>query len=225
MNDFAPEILPQGVDGMILRVSAVLDDASNRYAVALADCLRGVAGVLETAPSLGSVYVRFDPAVGRAAVTAAVRAVPVPAQATDAGRLWEIPCVYDGPQLAEAASLAGLTSAQAVAELSNQEVRVLAIGFAPGQPYLGILPEHWNLPRLSGLTPQVPAGALVVAVRQLVLFANASPTGWRMVGRTGFRCFDPAARDHIGLQAGDRIRFPVADAAAISQPNGGARLV
>ena len=32
------------------------------------------------------------------------------------------------------------------------------------------------------LNAEVPAGALVTAVRQLVLFANPSPTGWRQIG-------------------------------------------
>ena len=75
------------------------------------------------------------------------------------------------------------------------EVEVLALGFAPGQPYLGELPGHWALPRRQTLNPQVPQGALVTAVRQFVLFANPSPTGWRQVGRTGFACFRPGAAD------------------------------
>jgi 5-oxoprolinase (ATP-hydrolysing) subunit B len=50
-------------------------------------------------------------------------------------------------------------------------VRVLAVGFAPGQPYLGPLGEEWNLPRLKALQ-QVPAGALVQAISQFVLFSR-----------------------------------------------------
>ena len=112
-------------------------------------------------------------------------------------RLWSIPCSYggdDGPQLAEAASLAGLSEAEAIAALSAARVRVLALGFAPGMPYLGILPAEWDLPRQTGLTPKVPEGALVVAVRQFVLFGTEAPTGWRQVGRTLFGCFEPGAR-------------------------------
>jgi allophanate hydrolase subunit 1 len=69
-------------------------------------------------------------------------------------------------------------------------VRVLAVGFAPGQPYLGPLGEEWNLPRLKALQ-QVPAGALVQAISQFVLFTGPAPTGWRHVGQTAFRCFRP----------------------------------
>ncbi|MGA1181499.1 MAG: carboxyltransferase domain-containing protein, partial [Marivivens sp.] len=85
--------------------------------------------------------------------------------------------------------------------------RVLAIGFAPGQPYIGLLPDNWNLPRLSQLTPKVPAGALVVAVRQLVLFCNDSTTGWRQIGQTGFRPFWPHSSTPFRLEVGDAIRI------------------
>jgi len=47
-------------------------------------------------------------------------------------------------------------------------------------------------------------------VKQVIPFANASPTGWRQVGRTPFRCL---AHGKIHLAAGDIVRFePVSEA-------------
>ena len=86
-------------------------------------------------------------------------------------------------------------------------LRVLALGFAPGQPYLGFLPERWDLPRRTEVTPEVPQGAVVVAVRQVIPFANAAPTGWRQIGRTGFRCYDPKLEDPLPLKPGDEVQF------------------
>jgi allophanate hydrolase subunit 1 len=85
-------------------------------------------------------------------------------------------------------------------------VRVLAVGFAPGQPYLGPLGEEWNLPRLKALQ-QVPAGALVQAISQFVLFTGPAPTGWRHVGQTAFRCFRPDGAVPIPLTPGDEVVF------------------
>jgi allophanate hydrolase subunit 1 len=104
--------------------------------------------------------------------------------------------------------MAGLSEAEAVAALSTARVRVLALGFAPGMPYLGILPPEWDLPRQSGLTPKVPEGALVLALRQFVLFGTEAPTGWRQVGRTAFGCFRPGRARPVALSPGDVVVFP-----------------
>jgi KipI family sensor histidine kinase inhibitor len=183
-----------------------------------------IEGVVEIAPSLSSVQVRFDPAkLSRAALTEALEALLLRASGAEAAqkpiRLWTIPACFGGeagPQLAQAAALAGVDEAQAIAEITAEPLQVMAIGFAPGQPYLGTLPPNWAMPRLSELTPQVPAGALVVAIRQLVLFANPSPTGWRWIGSSAFLPFKADRRDPFALQPGDRIRFVASDAATIA---------
>jgi inhibitor of KinA len=164
-----------------------------------------------------SVFVRFDPRAvahdgdgGAAAGPARVAGLDPGGALGGRRRLWRIPTVWggaEGPQLGEAAGMAGLSEAEAARELSAARLRVLAIGFAPGQPYLGELPERWALPRQTGLTPEVPEGAVTVAVRQVVLFANPSPTGWRWVGRTAFRCFRPEAADPFPLRPGDEVVF------------------
>lgn len=41
------------------------------------------------------------------------------------------------------------------------------------------------------MTPQVPVGAVTVAIRQIVLLSVPSPTGWRHVGQTALRLFGP----------------------------------
>ena len=81
------------------------------------------------------------------------------------------------------------------------------------------------MPRQSGLTPQVPAGALVVALRQLVLFANPSPTGWRWIASCAFSPFRTDRAEPFALRPDDRVRFVPADAQTIAtlranDPNG-----
>lgn len=217
-------LLPLGPDGVLVRFSDRLDDAANRAALAFRARVDAelLTGVTETASSLTSVLVRFRPdRVSRAALEAVLEArlgeadwatAPLPEGRT----LWHIPAAFEGaeaPALEEAAALAGVSVDKAVTEVTGQSLRVLALGFAPGQPYLGFLPDHWDIPRQTDVTPQVPRGAVVVAVRQVIPFANASPTGWRQIGRTAFRCYDPATDPPLPLRAGDEIRFqPVASA-------------
>ncbi|MEM7490460.1 MAG: carboxyltransferase domain-containing protein [Pseudomonadota bacterium] len=212
MSQSFPRIEPLGEQALLVRFADRLDDAANRACVAFRAALEAdpLDGVVETASSLGSVLVRAEGDVtGALTDLAASRdwaAVPPPPR-----RLWRIPCSYggdDGPQLAEAAEMAGMSPDDAVAALSGARVRVLALGFAPGMPYLGILPAAWDLPRQTGLTPKVPEGALVVAVRQFVLFGTSAPTGWRQVGRTAFGCFAPDRARPIALAPGDEVSFP-----------------
>ena len=213
-----PRIDPLGLGGWLVRFADRLDEGANRAALAFRAQLEaeGWEDVAETATGLASVLVRFDP-LGDAAdplrrrLSDLLAARDWSTQALPEGRRrWTVPCAFGGdagPQLAEAAELAGLSEAEAIEVLTDTTVRVLTLGFAPGQPYLGTLPEAWDLPRQQGLTPSVPGGALVVAVRQLVLFTAATPTGWRHVGQTAFACFRPDSDPAFPLRPGDEMRF------------------
>jgi inhibitor of KinA len=228
VGDGVPQVLAQGLDGVVVRFGDRVTEPANRAALAFRAALEreGWAGVEETAPALVSVFVRFDPrAVGPAEMAGRLRAFLAsrdwPAEPLGgARRLWRVPTVYggaEGPQLGEAAAMAGLGEDDAVREIAGARLRVLAIGFAPGQPYLGELPERWALPRQTGLTPEVPEGAVTVAVRQAVLFANPSPTGWRWVARTAFRCFRPEAAEPFPLRPGDEVRLEPVTAEAMAR--------
>ena len=212
-----PQVVPAGLDGMLIRFSDRLDEAANRAALAFRARVEaeGWEGVTETASTLASVFLRFD--AGRLSHDALGARLSDLLSGTDWQEaalppdrtLWHVPTAFGGeagPQLAEAADHAGISADKAVEDLTAAPLRILALGFAPGQPYLGLLPDHWDIPRQSDLT-RVPEGALTVAVRQLVLFANASPTGWRHVGQTAFRCFRPEGETPIPLRPGDEIRF------------------
>ena len=63
----------------------------------------------------------------------------------------------------------------------------------------------------------MPAGSLVVALRQLVLFTNDAPTGWRQIGQTAFRTFDPASDTPFRLRTGDEIEFVRVDRAGMER--------
>jgi KipI family sensor histidine kinase inhibitor len=231
-EDGVPEVLPQGLDGFVVRFGDRVSEPANRAALAFRAALEreGWPGVEETSPALVSVFLRFDPRevphgemAGRLHALAASREWRAAALG-GRRRFWRIPTLYggaDGPQLGEAAGMAGLGEAEAAAELAEARLRVLAIGFAPGQPYLGELPPRWALPRQAGLTPEVPEGAVTVAVRQVVLFANPSPTGWRWVGRTAFRCFRPEAAEPFPLRPGDEVVFEAVSPEAMARIRAG----
>lgn len=221
--EISPQALPAGPDGVVLRF-ALRPGAPAMAAVQLllADLeAHPPAGTLEIVPALVSILIRFDPSrtsradlgrdlLGRARTC--LKARPAPPQAL---RRWTIPAAFggqNGPQLAGIAASLNLAPDAAIAQICGSDLRVLAIGFAPGQPYIGLLPEGWDLPRLDRLTPSVPAGAVVVALRQIVMFGADSATGWRQVARAAFRSFVPGRAQPMPLRAGDAIRYvPVSE--------------
>ncbi|NNE80253.1 MAG: carboxyltransferase domain-containing protein [Silicimonas sp.] len=218
-----PELLPLGPDGVLVRFSGRLSEPANRAALAFRAALERAApeGVVETATSLTSVYLRFRPDIlRRATLEDEMQGLLgdrdwLESDLPEGRRLWRVPASFGGafgPDLEASAEAAGVSAEVAVDEICGARLRVLALGFAPGQPYLGFLPPHWDIPRQSDVTPEVPRGAVVVAVRQVIPFANAAPTGWRQVGRTAFRCHDPAAEVPLPLRAGDEMQFEAVSA-------------
>lgn len=214
-----PRIVDVGLSGMLVTFSDVLTDGANGAALAFREAIDalGLDGILESSTSLTSAFVTFDPIVLkrdtlRQALSELAQDRDWETAGLPANRVrWIIPAVFGGdvagPQLEDAAGLANVSVEVAVNELCAKPLRVMTLGFAPGQPYLGSLPENWAIPRQTGLTKRVPVGAITVAIRQIVLFSTSTPTGWRQVGVCGFRAFRPEALQPFALRPGDEIQF------------------
>ncbi len=237
MADF-PLIRTAGFDGFLVSFGERLSEPANRAALAFRAAVEraGWSGLLDTSTSLVSAYLRFDPHwESHADMETRLRALIAErdwfaADLPQGRSLWRVPTVYGtdmAPQLQEAAEVAGMSAQEAIASISQSRVRVQTIGFAPGQPYLGELPEAWDIPRQTALTDRVPEGALTVAIRQLVLFSVSTPTGWRHVGQTAFRLFRPDTDTPFVLRPGDEVMFEQTTPEALTNmraqgPDGGA---
>lgn len=223
-TDVWPQIKTVGLSGILVTFSPVLSEPANRAAIAFRAAVKALDwdAIAESNSTLVSAFFRVDLAVhDPAPIVAALEALlsaqdwlsaPLP----KGRKLWRVPTLFGterAPQLQEAAALAGRSVEEAIHELSRTKMRALTIGFAPGQPYLGTLAEHWDIPRQTQITPRVPAGALVTAVRQFCLFPYDTPTGWRHVGQTGFRSFRAQSEVPFPLSTGDEMIFdPVTEA-------------
>ena len=62
-------------------------------------------------------------------------------------------------------------------------------------------------PRLAAPRRHVAAGSVAIAGSQAGVYPLASPGGWRVIGRTGLRLFDPAGEPPPLLRMGDGVRF------------------
>ncbi|KAA8670934.1 5-oxoprolinase subunit PxpB [Pantoea dispersa] len=122
----------------------------------------------------------------------------------------EIPVVYGGaggPDLAEVACAAELTSQQVVELHSSADYVVYFIGFQPGFPYLGGLDERLHTPRRAEPRLVVPGGSVGIGGSQTGIYPLAAPGGWQLIGHTPLSLFDPQQQPTTLLRPGDSVRF------------------
>lgn len=213
-----PLLQPLGDEALLVRFGDTLSDEANLSALAFARLLeaRPIAGVVEVAPNLVSVLLRYDPGViGFVRLSGEIGMLLTGAlDATAIGaRTHDIPVTFggvEGPDLAEVAAALGLAPQDFIAAHNASRLRVLATGFAPGFVYCGFHAEELHLPRRKTVRPRVPAGSILFAAGQTAIAATDIPTGWHVIGRTGFRNFDAAGDPPTRLAAGDAVRFEVA---------------
>ncbi len=179
----------------------------------LTHALEGTRAILNLHPAFASLLIDFDPRlrthddianlVRRKLESAAMRE-------EEPQRTVEIPVTFggeSGPDLEDVARHAGLSPEAVVERFCAADFTVYFVGFSTCFPYLGGLPQELATPRLSAPRKHVPAGSVAIGGSQGGVYPLASPGGWRLIGRTSLRLFDPAATPPPLLRMGDRVRF------------------
>ncbi len=172
-------------------------------AASLVEQVRSWPGVVDVvaAPEDVAVYFNGEPSISADAVAALSSAE----NGTTVGREVVLPAIYDGPDLADVALLAGLTEQDVVDLHASATYLVDAVGFAPGFAYLSGLDQRLHVPRRPTPRTRVPPGAIALAGGYTGVYPFESPGGWHLIGRVvGVQMFDShGAR----LRLGDRVRF------------------
>jgi KipI family sensor histidine kinase inhibitor len=119
----------------------------------------------------------------------------------------KIPVSYRGSDLPFVAEHWGLSVDAAVARVAGVEFTVAFCGFAPGFAYLTGLADEWAVPRLATPRARVPVGAVALAGEYAGIYPSASPGGWRLIGSTEVRLFDPEQEPPALLTPGTRVRL------------------
>ncbi len=210
-----PRLLALGDGALTLEFGDRFDPALNARVMAARDALASLKldGISDVVPTYRSLTVHFDPLrLDREALTRSLlEAAQAPPQESALATRWLIPVVFGeefGPDLAEVALATQRSESAVIEALCANELRVFLIGFLPGFPYLGELPEWLRLPRRVTPRAAVPANSLAIAGGQAAVYPWQSPGGWHLLGRTPVRLFDlaDAARPAL-LAPGDTVRF------------------
>jgi KipI family sensor histidine kinase inhibitor len=207
-------IRPASDRSLLVAFGAGISLESHHLVFHLTRSLEGLRGILNLHPAYASVLVEFDPRlVESASIEVLVRqkmAAEADNRAPETPRTVEIPVRYGGefgPDLDDVARHTGLSSERVVELHSAADYLVYFLGFAPGFAYLGGLPPELTTPRISAPRKHVAAGSVGIGGNQTGVYPIVSPGGWRLIGRTSVKLFDPAAAEPVLLRMGDRLRF------------------
>ncbi len=210
-----PVYRPVGDAALLVEFGEAIDPAINRRVLASAQRLEQVRlpGVGDIVPTYRSILIHYDSLVlSWEAVVAWVRtqAASIGPQPSVSGRRVEIPVVYggaSGPDLDFVAHTHAISAEEVVRLHSSVDYIVYMMGFMPGFPYLGGLPPELETPRLETPRTRVPAGSVGLAGKQTGIYPLDSPGGWRIIGHTSVKLFEPALDPPALLAPGDRVRF------------------
>lgn len=129
---------------------------------------------------------------------------------TQTSRVIEIPICYGGthgPDLIDIAKRINLSPEEVIARHSQSPAMVYMLGFAPGCPYVALLDPVFAIPRRDVPVTAVPAGAVVVANRQNLIYPSTLPCGWHILGATPLKMFDVQRHPAVLLAPGDHLKF------------------
>jgi inhibitor of KinA len=172
-----------------------------------------IQGIKDLVPSYRSVTVVYDPlTIPQLNLQTRIKDLWARADASNLPKpkVLKVPVVYGGvrgPDLEWVASYHHL-SPQDVINLHTQPTyQVYMIGFTPGYPYMGEVPEAISTPRRETPRTVVPRGSVAIAQRQTGIYPVQSPGGWQILGWTPLKLFDAGKWPPSLLEMGDFVRF------------------
>jgi inhibitor of KinA len=209
------QIFHMGDRGLLLEfgdeISQEINEKVRRMAFAIQS--EALPGILETVPTYRSLLILYNPLI--LPVTALKKRVESIEQGLQQSPLPEpklirIPVVYGGkfgPDLESVAEYHHSVPDEIIRLHCSRAYLIYLIGFMPGFPYMGELPEGLMTPRLKTPRLSVPAGTVAIAQKQTGIYPMDSPGGWQLLGRTPVRMFDPRKNPPAYLRMGDRVQF------------------
>jgi inhibitor of KinA len=186
----------------------------------------GLEGVRELIPSYRSLLAIYDPLT--ATLSTLKRHIEKAWERLDHASLpspktMRVPVVYGGecgPDLDWVAGHHGITPEEVIRLHTQPTYQVYLIGFTPGYPYMGELPDALVTPRRDTPRAKVPRGSVGIAQKQTGIYPVASPGGWQIIGRTPLALFDPKRRPPSALEMGDLVQFYAITAQEMAQWEG-----
>lgn len=212
---FQPKIVPLGDSALLVQLGDEIDLTINQRVHTLAALINisSLDGVIETVPAYATLLVHYDPLVlteSEIRKWVGQKLHQIQDASVRKSRQIEVPVRYGGEygiDLEFIADYHHLTVQNVIRIHSERTYTIYMMGFTPGFPYMGKLDDAIVTPRLETPRTRVPAGVVAIAGSQTGIYPIDSPGGWRLIGHTSLRIFDPESESPFLFYPGDEVRF------------------
>ena len=208
-----------GDQGLLAEFGDVIAPSVNRKVRAVSILLEKeqTQGVLELIPTYRSLMIRYNPwQTDPEKLQQTLKKLESEWETIELppAKVVEIPVCYGGelgPDIKVVAQANQISKEEVIQLHASVEYSIYMIGFTPGFPFMGGLPEKLFTPRRKTPRTHVPRGSVAVANNQTGIYPVASPGGWQVIGQTPVRLFRPECENPFLYDVGDKIRFQVID--------------
>ena len=198
-----------------IEFSQEISEGTNLLVIAMQHAIESnpIKGFVEAVPAYGSLTVYFNEHVSAATVRTWLSDLSVQVSNTSLateGKQISIPVCYDpslGTDLDWVAAHLNLSLEEIIFLHTSVAYRGYMIGFIPGFPYMGTLPEQLEVPRKQTPSLKIPMGSVAIAGKQTGIYPAEVPGGWQVIGRTPLKMFDLSQSPCSFLNAGDLVTF------------------
>ena len=192
-------------------ISPQVNRRVRKFYVVLAE--NPIEGLIEIVPAYRSFLIMYDPLKLDLAMIknrledlqVKIEGIEIPQPKT-----LEIPVIYGGeygPDMESVARYHNIRVEEVIQLHTGTPYQVYMIGFMPGFPYMGELPESLATPRRETPRTVIPQGSVAIAQRQTGIYPVESPGGWQILGRTPLKLFNPHRSPPTLLEMGDVVQF------------------
>ena len=208
-------IIPLGDSSVLVHFGSEIDISINQRVHALANLVEtsSLAGVIETVPAYATLLVQYDPLVlsfTQVRDFLGEKLSQVEETVSRKPKWVEVPVRYGGEYGIDLDAVARHHQLQVedVIRIHTQRTyTVYMMGFTPGFPYMGRLDDALVMPRLETPRTRVPAGTVAIAGSQTGIYPIASPGGWRLIGWTPLKLFNPNSETPFLFVPGNEVKF------------------
>lgn len=216
-----PRIVPFGDSSALIQLGDEIDLEINQHVHALAQLIEAssINGVIEAVPAYATLLVHYNPLVlsfAQIKDRLRVKISQIEETTSRKPRQVEVPVRYGGEfgvDLEHVARHLHLSVEDVIRIHSKKIYTVYMMGFTPGYPYMGKLDDALAMSRLETPRTRVAAGTVAIAGSQTGIYSIESPGGWRLIGWTPLKLFDPESDSPFLFSPGDEVKFVVEDVA------------
>lgn len=216
-----PRIVPFGDSSALIQLGDEIDLEINQHVHALAQLIEAssINGVIEAVPAYATLLVHYNPLVlsfAKIKDRLRVKISQIEETTSRKPRQVEVPVRYGGEfgvDLEHVARHLHLSVEDVIRIHSKKIYTVYMMGFTPGYPYMGKLDDALAMSRLETPRTRVAAGTVAIAGSQTGIYSIESPGGWRLIGWTPLKLFDPESDSPFLFSPGDEVKFVVEDVA------------